>query len=196
MGLCQILSISSPPCTQINQLHDGCCFKYHQVSGFFRGSWRDGIVSSWIDWTALSSCNLTFPRLICIFSETTTYSSFSTSRIHIWGVKLLIHCFVGDQHARADRATYVHVWMERVRMAKNPHQLWLYIWILTRNRTALPPDSTCLHRIFKHVIGYHDRPPGYKQQWGSNILHLRVRPYGNYTGTTFKLIILLLRTWH
>ena len=42
-------------------------------------------------------------------------------------VKLLIDCFVGDQHARADRATYVHVWMERVRMAKNPHQLWLYI---------------------------------------------------------------------
>lgn len=43
-------------------------------------------------------------------------------------VRLLINLFfVGDQHAWADRATYVHVWMERVCMAANPHQLWLHI---------------------------------------------------------------------
>ena len=80
-----------------------------------------------------------------------------------FGVELiLITVLVGDQLARANPATYVYVWMERVCMAENPHQLCLYIWILTRNRTALPPDSACLHYIFIHVTGYHDRPPGYK----------------------------------
>ena len=104
-----------------------------------------------------------FPsRLACNLSRTITRAS-SKVLIITFGVELiLITVLVGDQLARANPATYVYVWMERVCMAENPHQLCLYIWILTRNRTALPPDSACLHYIFIHVTGYHDRPPGYK----------------------------------
>ena len=87
----------------------------------------------------------------------------NTSWLLCLGVELiLITVLVGDQLARANPATYVYVWMERVCMAENPHQLCLHIWILTGNRTALPPDSACLHCIFMHVTNYHDYPPGFK----------------------------------
>jgi hypothetical protein len=86
------------------------------------------------------------------------------------------------QHARTGATSHVYVWMECVRMAKNTHQLRIYLRVLSRHRAPLPRGFAHLHSTEQHATGNYDSSHHRKHKGRSQLQRLWVGPFEHYIG--------------